>query len=82
MLAVAIANNAIHFEEDNKLLYSELSTFTFKLTKTGNITYAAKEGYHDDTVTSLGVCLQCRDDFKYAGKNNLNFITTKRKLLY
>lgn len=82
LLAVAIANNAIHFEEDNRLLYSELSTFTFKLTKTGNITYAAKEGYHDDTVTSLGVCLQCREDFKNNGFNNLNFITTRRKLLY
>lgn len=82
LLAVAIANNAIHFEEDNRLLYSELSTFTFKLTKSGNITYAARDGFHDDTVTSLGVCLQCREDFKYAGENNLNFITTKRKLLY
>ena len=74
MLAVDIANNAIHFEEDNRLLYSELSTFTFKLTKTGNITYAAKEGYHDDTVTSLGVCLQCREDFKYSGENNYHFV--------
>jgi len=74
LLAVDIANNAIHFEEDNRLLYSELSTFTFKLTKTGNITYAAKEGYHDDTVTSLGVCLQCREDFKYTGENNYNFV--------
>lgn len=82
LLAVDIANNEIHFEEDNRLLYSELSTFTFKLTKTGNITYAAREGYHDDTVTSLGVCLQCREDFKYAGENNLNFVMTKRKLLY
>ena len=82
MLAVDIANNAIHFEEDNKLLYSELSTFTFKLTKGGNITYAARDGFHDDTVTSLGVCLQCRNDFKYSGLNNMNFITTKRKLLY
>ena len=82
LLAVAIANNTIHFEKDNRLLYSELSTFTFKLTKTGNITYAARDGFHDDTVTSLGVCLQCMEDFKYAGENNLNFITTKRKLLY
>ena len=82
LLAVDIANNAIHFEEDNRLLYSELSTFSFKLTKSGNITYAAREGYHDDTVTSLGVCLQCREDFKYAGENNLNFVMTKRKLLY
>ena len=82
LLAVAIANNAIHFEEDNKLLYSELSTFTFKLTKTGNITYAAREGYHDDTVTSLGVCLQCREDFKYSGLNNMNFVKTQTKLLH
>lgn len=82
MLAVDIANNAIHFEEDNRLLYSELSTFTFKLTKTGNITYAARDGFHDDTVTSLGVCLQCRDDFKYSGLNNLNFVKTQTKLLH
>lgn len=82
LLAVAIANNEIHFEEDNTLLYSELATFTFKLTKTGNITYAAKEGYHDDTVTSLGICLQCQDDFKYQGINNNLFIKTNTKLFY
>lgn len=82
ILSVAIANNEIHFEEDNRLLFSELSTFTFKLTKGGNITYAARDGYHDDTVTSLGVCLQCREDFKYTGQNNLNFVATKSKLLY
>lgn len=82
MLAVDIANNAIHFEEDNKLLYSELSTFAFKLTKGGNITYAARDGFHDDTVTSLGVCLQCREDFRNNGFNNLNFVRTNTKLLY
>lgn len=82
ILAVAIANNAIHFEENNKLLYSELSTFTFKLTKGGNITYAARDGYHDDTVTSLGICLQCQSDFKNNSFNNLKFVSTKTKLLY
>ena len=82
MLAVDIANSEIHFEEDNRLLYSELSTFTFKLTKGGNITYAARDGYHDDTVTSLGICLQCRYDFKYNGLNNLNFVRTNQKLFY
>jgi hypothetical protein len=82
LLAVDIANNNIHFEEDNKLLYFELSTFTFKLTKSGNITYAAKEGYHDDTVTSLGVCLQCREDFKYQGINKLNFVRSNTKIFY
>ena len=82
LLAVDIANNRIHFEEDNRLLYSELSTFTFKLTKSGNITYAAKDGYHDDTVTSLGVCLQCRQDFKASGTPNINFINNGFKNVF
>ena len=79
LLAVAIANKQIHFEEENKLLYSELSTFTFKLTKGGNITYAARNGFHDDTVTSLGIALQCKEDFKYSGSNNNVFLKTKTK---
>ena len=74
LLAVDIANNEIHFEEDNRLLYSELSTFSFKITKSGNITYAARDGYHDDTVTSLGICLQCRKDFKISGQSQVDFI--------
>ena len=82
LLAVDIANNRIHFEEDNRLLYSELSTFTFKLTKSGNVTYAAKDGYHDDTVTSLGVCLQCRQDFKASGTPNINFINNGFKNVF
>ena len=76
LLAVDIANNNIHFEEDNRLLYSELSTFTFKMTKGGNITYAARDGYHDDTVTSLGICLQCKEDYTY--KVTKNFLTVVR----
>ena len=75
LLAVDIANNQIHFEKENTLLYSELATFTFKLTKAGNVTYAAKEGYHDDTVTSLGIALQCMDDFKLSGTPNLKFVS-------
>ena len=82
LLAVAIANNQIHFEENNKLLYSELGTFTFKLTKGGNITYAARDGYHDDTVTSLGICLQCREDFQYKSINKGNFVPTGLKLFH
>ena len=75
LLAVDIANNQIHFEKENTLLYSELATFTFKLTKAGNVTYAAKEGYNDDTVTSLGIALQCMDDFKLSGTPNLKFVS-------
>lgn len=80
LLAVAINNNEIHFEKSNTLLYSELGTFSYKLTKTGNITYAAIDGKHDDTITSLGICLQCKSDFKYSGQNRNNFVNTKSKL--
>lgn len=80
LIAVAIANNDIYFEEDNKLLYSELGTFSYRLTKTGNITYAAIDGKHDDTVTSLGICLQCKSDFKHSGQNNLNFVNAGIKI--
>lgn len=80
LIAVAIANNEIHFEPDNKLLYSELGTFAYHLTKTGNITYAAVDGKHDDTVTSLGIAMQCKQDFKYTGKNN-TFIPTAIKII-
>lgn len=82
LIAVEVANQSIHFEESNTLLYSEMSTFTFKLTKSGNITYAAKEGYHDDTVTSLGITLQCYNDFKYSGKTNLGFVKPNMKTFY
>ena len=74
LIAVAIANGDIHFERDNRLLYSEICTYTFKLTKTGNVTYAARDGFHDDTVSSLGIALQCKEDNKYITKNNINYI--------
>lgn len=82
ILAVDIANNQIHFEKENRLLYSELGTFSFRLTKGGGITYAARDGYHDDTVTSLGICLQCRNDFQYKPINSSNFVRTNQKLFY
>lgn len=82
LVAVAIANSDIHFEQDNKLLYSEMSTYTFKLTKVGNITYAAQDGFHDDTISSLGIAMQCKEDFRYAGLNNNNFIRSNVKLFY
>lgn len=81
LIAVKIANGNIHFEKENKLLYSELGTFGFKLTKAGNITYAAQEPFHDDTVTSLGIALQCKEDYKFSGQMNNNFINRGVKLV-
>ena len=77
LLSLAIANNNIHFEKDNKLLYSELSTYTFKLTKAGNITYAARDGYHDDTISSLAIALQCKENTKYTVNQNVKFARMK-----
>jgi hypothetical protein len=70
-LSVMIMNDDISFHQDNKLLYSELGTFTYKLTKNGNITYAAIPSAHDDTITSLGMAIQAKEDFKYT--NNITF---------
>ena len=81
LIAVGVANGTLHFEKENKLLYSEMSTFTYKLTKTGNITYAAQEPFHDDTVTSLGIALQCKEDYKFSGVNNLSFIRNNSNTL-
>ena len=80
LISVAVANHEIHFEKDNTLLYGEMGTFSFKLTKTGNITYAAIPGKHDDTVTSLGIAMQCRENFKNYGSNPNNFVRSNIKI--
>ena len=73
-IAVAIANGEIAFEKSNTLLFSELGTYTFKMTKHAKISYAAKDGYHDDTVSSLGLALQCKEDMKAYRTNQSSFI--------
>ena len=70
LISVAITNREITFDKGNKTLYSEMGTFTYKLTKNGLITYAAQEPNHDDTVISLGLALAAKESFA-------NPITTK-----
>lgn len=82
LISVSVANHEIHFEKENTLLFSEMGTFSFKLTKTGNVTYAAISGKHDDTVTSLGIALQCKEDFKSYGENPNKFVRTPIKVFY
>lgn len=72
-ISVLITNDDLHFLKDNRILYSELGTFTYKLTKSGNVTYGATEGAHDDCVMSLGICLQAKEDLKYNGISNMRF---------
>lgn len=76
LLSVAITNKEITFDKNNKILYSELGTFSYKLSKNNNITYAATAGNHDDTVMSLCLAMQAKEDSKYKiTKDNFTFIT-------
>lgn len=73
-ISVMIANNQISFSKDNKLLYSELGTYTYQLTKVGNITYNAIAVQYDDTIMSLALALQCKEDYRFDTASNINFV--------
>lgn len=76
LVSVAITNKEITFDKNNKILYSELGTFSYKLSKNNNITYAATPGNHDDTVMSLCLAMQAKDDSKCnITKDDFTFIT-------
>ena len=77
-LAVSIANKDIFFDEDDKELYSEFGTFICKISKTKKLVFGAQNGRHDDMVMATCIALQCKNDFKYVGKNNNVFINTNK----
>lgn len=62
-LAMAIANKDIHFNTENKGLFSELGTFIVKYTKTGRMQFEAMGNKHDDRVLSLAIGLQAKIDY-------------------
>ena len=81
-LAVSIANKDVHFLKDDMKTYNELGDFVVTVSKSRKLTFAARGSGHDDRVMATAIAHKCRKDFKYSGLNNMNFITTKRKLLY
>ena len=81
-LAVSIANKDVHFLKDDIKTYNELGDFVVTVSKSRKLTFAARGSGHDDRVMATAIAHKCRNDFKYSGLNNMNFITTKRKLLY
>lgn len=81
-LAVSIANKDVHFLKDDMKTYNELGDFVVTVSKSRKLTFAARGSGHDDRVMATAIAHKCRSDFKYSGLNNMNFITTKRKLLY
>lgn len=81
-LAVSIANKDVHFLKNDMKTYNELGNFVVTVSKYRKLTFAARGSGHDDRVMATAIAHKCRNDFKYSGLNNMNFITTKRKLLY
>lgn len=75
-LMMEIANGNISFDETNKLLFSELSTFTASYTKNGNMQFKGIGNSHDDTVMSLAIALQAKNDLTPFLRKNINFIDT------
>lgn len=72
-MAIKIANKAIAFNEQDKGLYSELSTFIVKYTKLGRMQFEASGSNHDDRVMSLCIANKAKDDYKV--KYNRTFAT-------
>ena len=81
-LAVSIANKDVHFLKNDMKTYNEFGNFVVTVSKSRKLTFAARGSGHDDRVMATAIAHKCRQDFKYSGENKLNFITTKRKLLY
>lgn len=65
--------NDIQCVKDNKL-ENELEGFEFKLTKSGLITYSAKNGYMDDIVMSLAIGRWCYNKYKKTTKLSYHII--------
>lgn len=81
-LAVSIANKDVHFLKNDMKTYNELGNFVVTVSKSRKLTFAARGSGHDDRVMATAIAHKCRKDFQNYGNNALNFVSTKRKLLY
>lgn len=73
-LAIEFANKNITYCD--KELFAELAVFTYKLTKAGNVIYAARDGFHDDRVISLALALKAKQDLTSKFTENTYFYRT------
>ena len=80
-MAVEIANKNVHFLKNDMKLYNELGNFVVSVSKSRKLTFAARGNGHDDRVMATAIAIKCRDDFKFSGKNMLNFVSTRTKIL-
>jgi hypothetical protein len=80
-LQLAIAQNEIFFNKEDKELYKQMGVFSYRISKqTRRITYAAKEPYHDDRIMSLMIALRAKEDYPNKSvESSYRFIATRQK---
>lgn len=64
-MAVQITKGDISFNENDKNLFFELSTFTCSLSKTNKLIFKGSGSNHDDYVMSTAIALRCKEDFRF-----------------
>ena len=79
-LAMGIVNREVHFEKDNRRLYTELGDFAVSISKSRKMTFASAHG-HDDTVMSLAIALRARKDIQASLSKGIGFINTNNRWL-
>lgn len=78
-LQLAIAQNEIFFNKEDAELYKQMGVFTYKISKTRRITYAAKEPYHDDRIMSLMIARRAMEDYPSKSlESSYRFIATRK----
>lgn len=78
LLQTKISSKFIVIPDSEKALRFELGVFTYTLSKSKVVTYAAKPPHHDDRVMALGLSVQAREDYKpFSVKKDTVFIRTK-----
>ena len=79
-LQLAIAQNDIFFNKEEKELYKQLGLFSYKVNKvTHRITYAAVPGAKDDRVMSLMIARRAMEDYPSKSlESSYRFIATRK----
>lgn len=80
-MAVKIANKEIIFDKNDNGLFAELGSFIVKYTKSGRMQFEAQSGKHDDRILSACIALQCKEQYKHQGANNLSFVNINNNTL-
>jgi len=61
-LSISLQNSSIFFPK-NDMLISELESFEYTLTKSGNVIMSSPEGMHDDMVIALALLNRIMQDY-------------------